>query len=387
MDPTVPVIVLTGYGSIELAVQAVKQGADQFLTKPAELPDVKRALEQALDNRRSRRNRVAVSCPSGNGLDPFVGSGPAIRTLAAHAQRIANSDCSVLILGETGSGKSVLARWLHQASPRRQNSFVDINCAGFARELLESELFGHEKGAFTGAVGSKPGLFEVAHRGTVFLDEIGDMEEQLQPKLLKVLEERRYRRIGEVTERQIDARFITATHQDLGALVRQKKFRADLYYRINTVVLTVPSLRERADDIPLLAQDIAKRVAAERGRPPVRFDADALEALRSHSFAGNIRELRNLIERAIVLFEDPVLSRRHLQLEASGDLYGADPSSASTLEEMERTWIKRALLDESGHVGRAAARLGISRSSLYQKLKLLSLGTFLPSPGCTGAVN
>src|SRR4029077_1034050 len=241
-DASIPVVLLTGHGSIDLAVKAIKEGAEQFFTKPVELPALLVVIERALENRRMRQVSLAgKSVQARQTVDPFFGESAVIRKLAADAARIVASTVPVLICGETGTGKGVLARWLHQNGPRAEEAFVDLNCAGLSRDLLETELFGHEKGAFTSATASKQGLFEVAHRGTIFLDEIGDVDLQIQPKLLKVLEEKRFRRVGDVRDRQVDVRLIAATHQDMGQLVREKKFRDDLYFRISTIPLSFPS--------------------------------------------------------------------------------------------------------------------------------------------------
>src|SRR4030095_6145073 len=233
-DSGTPLLVLTAHGSIDLAVRAIKEGAEQFLTKPLELPALQVILQRLIQKQRNHQNQLASkSRQVRQAIDPFIGVSPAIHTLAEQAKRVLMTESPVLILGETGSGKGVLARWLHENSPRADEAFVDLNCAGLSRELLENELFGHEKGAFTSATTSKQGLFEVAHRGTIFLDEIGDVDLQIQPKLLKVLEEQRFRRVGDVRDRQVDVRLIAATHQDLSDLVRQKRFRDDLYFRVS----------------------------------------------------------------------------------------------------------------------------------------------------------
>src|ERR1700722_2261789 len=245
---SVPLILLTGNGTIEMAVQAIKEGAEQFLTKPVQMAAIAVVLERALKNQRNYQKQLAGKAKERReSVDPFVGVSPAIRQVAEEAEKVCGSQCPVLIAGETGSGKGVLARWLHDHSARSEEAFVDLNCAGFGRELLESELFGHEAGAFTGAVTKKLGLLEVAQRGTVFLDEIGDMDLQVQPKLLKVLEEQRFRRLGDVQERRWDIRLIAASHENLADLVRTKKFRSDLYFRVCTVSIRVPALRERLE--------------------------------------------------------------------------------------------------------------------------------------------
>ena len=372
IDEGVPVVILTGHGSIDLAVKAIKEGAEQFLTKPVELPALLVVLERLLESRRVRRRQAAVR-PRRGEIDPFLGTSPAIRALAEEARLALATESPVLVQGETGSGKGVLARWLHLNSARRDEPFVDLNCAALSRELLESELFGHEKGAFTGAVAAKQGLLEVAHRGTVFLDEIGDMDPAIQPRLLKVLEEKRFRRVGDVRDRQVDVRLVAATHQDLGSLVREKKFRSDLYFRVTTIPLRVPPLRERVEDILPLAEELLASLAADRGRPGARLADEARRALQTYAWPGNVRELRNVLERALLLAEAGVISRSGLRFDVAFDAASEADDSRLTLEEVESRHIERTLRQEDGHVGRAAARLGVPRSSLYQRLKKLGL--------------
>jgi DNA-binding NtrC family response regulator len=371
LAPSVPVIMMTGHGSIELAVRAVKEGAEQFLTKPVDLPAVHVMLERLLENQRNRRQRVAGKTREDReGLDPFVGESPSIRRLAEDAQKVLPAESPVLIQGETGSGKGVLARWLHQNGPRAEEAFVDLNCAGLSGELLETDLFGHEAGAFTGATKAKIGLLEVAHKGTVFLDEIGDMELRVQPKLLTVLEEKRFRRLGDVRDRRVDIRLILATHQELGALVQERKFRSDLFFRINTLPLAVPPLRERKDDIPVLASHFLERFTAELGRgDDPELSSDALEALKAYTWPGNIRELRNVLERALLVQKRSVIGRQDLRFAFDTDLGPGLDEGVTTLLEMERRCIERALRAEGGRVDRVARRLAISKSSLYQKIK------------------
>jgi transcriptional regulator with GAF, ATPase, and Fis domain len=269
----------------------------------------------------------------------------------------------------------VLAQWIHNNGPRCEEAFVDLNCAGLLRELLETELFGHEKGAFTGAMASKSGLFEVAHHGTVFLDEIGDVDLQVQPKLLKVLEEQKFRRLGDVRDRQVDVRLIAATCQDLNRLMRENKFRSDLYYRISTIPLTVPALRERIDDIPALARHLLAKCAADLGRNDLELSPDAERALQGYSWPGNIRELRNVLERAALLCERRVLQVADLRFDDAVKPETAVYNSMLTLQELERRHIELALAEENGRVDRAAKRLGIPRSSLYQKIRKFQIIT------------
>lgn len=373
--PSVPLILLTGNGTIPLAVRAIKEGAEQFFTKPVEMAAIAVVLERVLKNRRNQQKQLAGNIrEQRESVDPFVGTSPAIRQLAEQAETVSGSHCPLLIAGETGAGKGVLARWLHEHSPRAEEAFVDLNCAGFGRELLESELFGHEVGAFTGAVQRKLGLLEVAQRGSVFLDEIGDMDLQIQPKLLKILEEKRFRRLGDVHERQLDIRLIAASHQDLADLVRQKKFRSDLYFRISTVTLRVPPLRERTEDIPLLARQFFERVAVDLGRLHLTISDQAMETLTSYSWPGNVRELKNVIERAVLLVKGETIRPKDLHLEFRSEI-APDNGHQLTLRDVERKHVQKVLDTQHGNVARTAMVLGVSRSSLYNKLKTLGIGT------------
>jgi DNA-binding NtrC family response regulator len=374
LDASVPMVILTGHGTIDLAVRAVKEGAEHFLTKPVELPALRVILDRLIDGQRIQKRQAAGGRrEERQGTDPFALPSAPMRALADEAGRVARSESPVLILGETGVGKGLLARWLHERGPRGQEAFVDLNCASLSRELIETELFGHEKGAFTGAVAAKEGLFEVAHRGTLFLDEIGDVDAAVQPKLLKVLEEGRFRRLGDVRDREVDVRLIAATHQDLGSAVREKRFRSDLYFRISAVPLMIPPLRERPEDVPILARALLARMAAEVGRPELVLADDAVPVLQSYSWPGNTRELRNVLERAAILGQGPVLGARDLRFAAPVEAGEADTQTRGTLEEVERRHIEKVLAEEAFHVERAARRLGVPRSSLYEKVKRLGI--------------
>ncbi|MEA2605069.1 MAG: hypothetical protein QOF89_6061 [Acidobacteriota bacterium] len=369
VDPQLPVVVLTGHGSIDLAVRAIKEGAENFLTKPVELPALAVVLERALENQRNRRRQAArQSRRSRDEVDPFIGTSAAVRELAREAAVALRSEGPILIQGETGSGKGVLARWLHEQGSRRNEPFVDLNCAGLSREFLESELFGHSRGAFTGAVNEKKGLFEVAHRGTLFLDEMGDLDPAVQPKVLKVIEDKRFRRLGEVADRQVDVFLIAATNQELASLVREGRFRSDLFFRINTIPLAVPPLRERREDIAPLALRLLAQLGRDLGRPGARLAPGALEALRAYSWPGNVRELRNVLERAVLRAEEGEIRPSDFRFAP----ILAEPAAAGggqTLVELEKQQIERVLREERGRVVNAAQRLGIPRSTLYQKIK------------------
>jgi DNA-binding NtrC family response regulator len=374
IDPEIPIAILTAHGSIDLAVRAIREGAEQFITKPVELSILLVIVERLLEQRRKRQRQLADEARrSREALDPFLGTSDAIRRLAAQVLRLVAAEIPILILGETGTGKGVLAHWLHRNGPRADEAFVDLNCAGLSREFLETELCGHEKGAFTGAVAAKIGLLEIAHRGTVFLDEIGDMDLHVQPRLLKVLEEKRFRRMGSVSDRHVDIHLLSASHHDLGRLAAEQKFRSDLYFRISAIPLSVPSLRTRIEDVPVLARHLLKRIAADLGRAEARLSPAAEAVLQAYAWPGNIRELRNVLERAVLLSDRSVLDAGDLRIESLPAAGVASDEVNLPLAEIERRHIERVLAAEGGHVPRAAARLGIPRSSLYEKIKKLGL--------------
>jgi DNA-binding NtrC family response regulator len=365
-----PVIVLTGMGTIDLAVKAIKAGAEHFLTKPVDLESLEVLVRRTLDVQRDRKQR-AVSA-SGRRVDPFIGPSRGMAELRDLAHAVLTSDVPVLIHGETGTGKGVLARWLHEQGRRGPQPFVDLNCAGLSRELAESELFGHHRGAFTGAVSNKPGLIEVAHRGTLFLDEIGDLDQSVQPKLLKALEEGTFRRIGEVAPRTSDFRLLAATHRDIGAMARKGDFREDLLFRINTVTMVVPSLRERAEDIPDVARAVLKELTQRSGRATPDIAEDALRVLVGYPWPGNVRELRNVLERALLFSKGGTIDRAALRFDRTLEPDGGS-SGPLTLEDAERHHIERILERTYGKVEEAAKLLDLSRSALYAKLKKYGL--------------
>jgi DNA-binding NtrC family response regulator len=310
IDPRILIVLLTGHGSIELAVEAVKAGAEQFLTKPVDLDALLVVLRRGLEARRNRQRQMATDrLDARREIRPFLGRSSAVQALERAARKMAAAESPVLLLGETGTGKRELARWLHDNGPRAGGPFVDLNCAGLSRQLLESELFGHERGAFRGATETKAGLLEVANRGTVFLDEISDVDPEVQPKLLKVLEDRHFRRLGSGRDRPVDVRLIVATRHDLGQMARENKFCSDLYFRINTIPLLVPPLRERRQDLPALAEALVEEMAYDFGRRSVTLTPEALHTLQAYEWPGNLRELRNVLERAVLLKE-----RGHIEL-------------------------------------------------------------------------
>jgi DNA-binding NtrC family response regulator len=379
IDASIPVLIMTGFATIDLAVRAMKEGAEQFITKPFELSALLKLLEKIFENGRFIRRELAVKRSVVRyRRDPFLGASESIRRLESSARSILGTSFPILIQGETGTGKGVLAEWLTKQGPRSNEAFVDLNCAGLNRELLESDLFGHEKGAFTGAMTQKMGLLEVAHQGTLFLDEIGDMDISIQPKLLKALDDKRFRRVGGVRDRTVDVHMIAATHQDMGALVADGRFRGDLYFRVSTIPLVIPPLRERINDIPVLAGWFLERLRQDLNRGPLELDRDAMTALKGYNWPGNIRELRNVLERAALLSKDGMIRTDDLHFQLVRPSAKSAPVSQSTdtemtLEEMERQHITNVLRKENGKVDRAAAKLGIPRSSLYVKLKHYSI--------------
>jgi DNA-binding NtrC family response regulator len=366
VDPDLPVVVLTAHGSINLAVEAMRRGADHFFTKPAEMQALRTVLERCLENRRQQRRERARESQKPP-VDPFRGTSEAIRDLAQRARRVAASDRPVLLTGETGCGKGVLARWLHRQGPRGDEPFVELNCAGLRPEFLESELFGHRKGAFTGADDDKVGLLQVADHGTLFLDEIGDMEPQIQAKLLKVLEEQTFRRLGGVGDHVVDVRLLAATHWQLAQKVKQGSFRSDLYFRINTLTLEIPPLRQRPEDVSILAEHFLESLGRELGRPAPALSPAAREALVRYRWPGNIRELRNVLERAVLFGEGGILEAGDLHFE--GSLRDESGIVSLSMEEVEKLHIHRVLQSQGGSVTQAVRVLDIPRSSFYKKLK------------------
>jgi DNA-binding NtrC family response regulator len=370
IDAAIPIVILTGSDSIPLAVESIKQGASQFLTKPVDLATLLIVLNEALEVRRSRQKKLLERELEGRMYpDPFLGKSVVIERLSELGAKVAAFDSPILIQGETGTGKGVLAHWIHLHGPRESEAFVDLNCGGLSRELLETELFGHEKGAFTGATQTKSGLLEVAHKGTVFLDEIADVDTAVQPKLLKVLEEKQFRHLGDTKDRRVDIRLLAATHQDIAELIRIGKFRSDLYFRISAVPLTIPALRERTEDIPILAENLLKRLCSDLAIGKVTLTGGAATALQAYPWPGNIRELRNVLERAVLLRERDQLSENDLHFDAHVEPVPLPSDLTRTLAQMQRDYIAEVLTQHHWRVREAAVKLGIPRSSLYQKIK------------------
>ncbi|MCG3120003.1 MAG: Regulatory protein AtoC [bacterium] len=371
------VIMVTGFASVESAVEAIKRGAEDYLTKPcgnAELLlKVERALAQRLKDEELARLRdvVAQSHSFGN----LIGKSARMQQVFRLAQQVAASDATVLLLGETGTGKELLARALHFNSPRRNGPFVAVNCAAMAETLLESELFGHEKGAFTGAIRQKPGRFEMAEKGTLFLDEVGDIPLVTQIKLLRVLQEREFERVGGSETIKCDIRLVSATNHNLEQLIQEKKFREDLYYRLNVVPVKVPALRERPEDIPLLAQHFLKKYVQALNKPIGKISEAAMNLLLQHKWPGNVRELENLIERAVVLCTGDVVDVEHLLLlqeRPEADLLAQARSQQLTERQLTQLYARMILDLVGGNKKEACRVLDLNFRTLQNRLEGLS---------------
>ncbi|MEZ6187153.1 MAG: sigma-54 dependent transcriptional regulator [Planctomycetota bacterium] len=376
--PNLPVVVMTAFGTLDAAVAAMRAGAADFLAKPFK-PDALRAvLERVLEHKRlvEEVNRLRERMENHGLLEELIGSSPAIRELSQVIVRVAASHASVLISGETGTGKELVARAIHEHSDAKDGPFVAINCAAVPAALLESELFGHERGAFTDARETRAGLFQKARGGTVFLDEVGDMPPELQAKLLRVLQERTVRPVGSDREVPIEVRILAATHRNLEQEVAAGQFREDLYYRLNVVNLTVPPLRERGNDVLLLAQHFLDRFARASHKEVHGFSSSAAQRLLEYDWPGNVRELSNTVERAVALTEHdrvivddlpPRLRNYTAELPAT-QAVREDPDTLETLQEVERLHIERVLAAVEGNKARAARILGLDRKTLYRRL-------------------
>jgi len=374
LAPETEVIVLSGHGTVEEAVEAMKEGAYDFLTKPFDRAPLVRVVRQALDRRglvlENRRLQRRLDDLAGAG--EIVGTGPAILEVLRLVKQVAPTSATVLIQGESGTGKELVARALHRLSPRREKPFVTVNCAALPETLLESELFGHEKGAFTGAVGRRAGRFEVADGGTLLLDEVGDLSPLAQAKVLRVLQEGEFEPLGSSRTMKVDVRLVAATNQDLAGLVATKRFREDLFYRMQVITLTVPPLRERREDIGLLAQHFLRRYTAKNQRTLEGFTEEALARLLEYPWPGNVRELEHTVERAAILAHGPFVEATDLP-EAVAQ---AEPSArvipipiGMPLEEVEQRLIVETLKLTKGNKELAAKLLGIASRTIYRKLK------------------
>ena len=378
--PEVPVVMLTAFGSVDLAVQALREGAYHFLTKPADLEQWRALVRSALEKRSLEEENRALRERLGEaGSGDLIGRSRRMGELRAFLAVVGDSQAAVLIQGESGTGKELAARAIHRASARREGPFVSLNCGALPAQLLESELFGYEKGAFTGAAGAKPGQFELAHGGTIFLDEIGECSPELQVRLLRVLQEKEVQRLGGTRRVATDFRLVAATNRTLADEIKAGRFREDLYYRINVVEVTMPPLRERREDIPLLAAFFLERFARRENKSFEGIAGAALERLSAYGWPGNVRELENAIERGVVVGRGPLLEAADLppQVQSATAAGGPVADLASRdlpLAEVEKAVVAAAMARHGGNKSQAARALGISRKLLYSKLREYGLG-------------
>ncbi|HEY1992518.1 MAG TPA: sigma-54 dependent transcriptional regulator [Gammaproteobacteria bacterium] len=371
--PQLPVAVITAHGNVESAVQALKNGAFDFVSKPVDLAALRNLVSTAL---KLREKRMAGDH---RGATRLLGRSPVIEQVRAMVAKVARSQAPVHISGESGTGKELVARLIHENGARAENPFIAVNCGAIPGELMESEFFGHKKGSFTGAIADKEGLFQAAQGGTLFLDEVADLPLHMQVKLLRVIQEKAIRAVGAPRETPVDVRILSATHRNLGELVRAGKFREDLYYRINVIELRVPPLRERPEDIALLATHILGRLAGDGGRP-AQLSAEALALLQAHAFPGNVRELENILERATTLADGDAIESSDIHLQASAESDEIEPLSGPPsqnlgkhLDEVEKDAIRKALEQARYNKTAAARLLGMSFRQLRYRIKKLGL--------------
>jgi DNA-binding NtrC family response regulator len=382
LAPETPIIVMTAHGTRQIAMNAITRGAYDFFTKPLKMTEFQVVVARALDRRRLQQQvKVLREGQAAGGFEELIGKSESLKRVIDMAQRAAPTDLTVLIHGESGTGKELMARALHRLSARKDGPFIPVNCAAIPEGLLESELFGHERGAFTGAIRARPGRFELAHDGTLFLDEIGDMPMAMQAKILRVLQERQFERVGGTRSIGADVRVIAATHQDLEAMAAEGRFRSDLFYRLQGVRLVMPPLRERIDDLPLLVTHLLERAAQRLWRQPATVSTEALRSLWTYPWPGNIRELQHVLEGAMVLSDGVILPehlppavQRGAKTAAAGD---AAPVVTGSLDEALEEWERRAILDAlqkaHGVQARAAKILGITERSLWYRVKKLKI--------------
>lgn len=382
--PETAVVMITAHGSEKIAVEAMKSGADDYVPKPFDNDELRVVVARSLERHRlQRENRLLrEQLQRDYGFDQLIGSGAAMRRVFETIQKVAETDLSVLIRGESGTGKELVAQALHNASSRRSRPFVAVNCAAINRELVESELFGHEKGSFTGADARRIGRFEAAQGGTIFLDEIGDMAPETQAKVLRVLEERKLERVGSTESIEVDVRVVSATHRDLEEAARTRAFREDLYYRLKVVEIELPALRERVEDLPALSDRFLGQVADRLGREKKTLSAAAVARLSRHDWPGNVRELRNLLERSAVLAGGEEIGEADLHLDPLDTEPAAAPldldlpftdAKKQIVERFERQYLSEALREHDGNVSRTASAIGMVRQSLQQKIRELGL--------------
>jgi len=374
LRPDASIIVITAYATVDTAITAMKEGAQEYIVKPCHPQEISLLVERIIRVKNLQRENAILrrKLHRQYSFHDLVSKNPRMGEIFDLVREISSQRSTVLIQGESGTGKELVARAIHYSGDRSSGPFVGVSCAALAETLLESELFGHERGAFTGAIAQKKGKFELADGGTIFLDEIGDISPKLQVDLLRVLQERRFFRVGGTAELTVDVRVIAATHQDLQARVREGRFRDDLYYRLNVINIHLPPLRERREDIPLLVQELLERLSHELGREVSEISDEAMRLLVDYAWPGNVRELENALERAIVTCKTRVLTADDLAFlrpTPGTILAGADLPSGLTLQDLERRYIAATLERTEGNVKAAAAALGIDRSTLYEKIR------------------
>jgi two-component system response regulator AtoC len=377
LNPEIVVLIMTAFGSIDQAVQAVKDGAYDYINKPFKIDEMLLTIEKALDERYLRHevSTLRQELRTRYHFENLIGKSRAMQDVFGLIEQVAGSRSTVMIYGKSGTGKELVAKAVHYNSPRSSKAFVAVNCAAIPAELLESELFGHEKGSFTGAIATKVGKFELATGGTLFLDEIGSMRLDLQAKILRALQEREVERVGGTRIIKIDVRVVAATNRDLKKAVDEGAFREDLYYRLNVVPITLPDLTDRQEDVPLLANHFVQKFAQE-SNPAIReISKEAMAVLMSHTWPGNVRELENVIERAVTLGRGPAILPGDLPSHLTGGANPLDRAMAkeATLEDLERDYIAMTLRRTKGHQIRAASILGIDRRTLYRKIRRYGL--------------
>jgi DNA-binding NtrC family response regulator len=371
-DPGIVVIVITGYGSIETAMQAGKLGAHDFLCKPFDPDQLISLVEKAASGKRHALEDSCIHLALDDQdilSDVLVGESPGLKRVKRLLRKVAPMDSTVLITGETGSGKELVARMIHMQSRRHRHPFVIIDCGSLVQTLFESEMFGHVKGSFTGAMDTTKGKFEIANGGTLFLDEIANIDMSLQARLLRVVQEQEISKVGSPRTRKVDVRIIAATNRDLSQEIAENRFRKDLFYRLNVVSIHIPPLRERAEDIPVLAQYFLKKLSDQRGMPAMRFSGEAMALMSSYHWPGNVRELRNAIERGMVVSEDNVLGPEDLMPNEAGSGVPLDSCHNRSLADLEKLQIMEVLRDCKGNRSQAAGRLGIHRKTLREKMR------------------
>lgn len=370
-QPSIPVIVLTGHGTVELAVEAMRIGAYDFLTKPLDLDRLFRLVKRALENRALvlQKKELEERLEKSTSIENIIGNSSAIRKVFDEIKKVSPTKATVLITGESGVGKELVANAIHNFSQRRDKPFIKVHCAALAESLLESELFGHEKGAFTGAIERKRGRFELSNKGTIFLDEIGEINQNIQVKLLRVLQEKQIERVGSSEPIDVDTRIIAATNKDLEKEMKEGRFREDLYYRLNVVHIFIPPLRERREDIPLLVDFFVKEFSNENGKMISSIEPKARNAIYNYDWPGNIRQLRNCIESAVVMTSDNILHFEDLPFKEKAESEVIKIPIGSSLEKAEKEIIIKTLNHENNNKKRACDILGIGRKTLYRKLK------------------